>query len=172
MATAVHVNGAAVIQVAAAGEASVDALNTVGITENGPQISIDFHKEGVMADNGGPNIPVEWQRMGKTAKITFALPIYDIAVVTTWFLGNQAGATEGSLPQLGSLMLASGGGFRLTISSPIDAVPWRFFNCSIDSISLRPGTKYNIYDVSIDAIPYIYNNAVATDKKLYDHTVA
>lgn len=169
MATAVHVNGPATIQVGTAGEAAAGGLSTIGMTENGPRIEIEFYKEGVVADNAGPNIPVEWQMMGKTAKITFSLPIYDIATLTTWFLGNQAGATEGSIPAIGTLMLAGGGGFRLVITSPIDAQPWRFFNCSIESIGLRPGTKYNIYDISIDAIPYVYNAAASSGVKLYDH---
>lgn len=174
MATAVHVNGPALIKAGIQGPAGGGTPDLVGITENGPLIDIEFFKEPVIADTGGPNLPVDYQKMGKKAKITFSLPIYDLAVLTAKFLENQKGgaAGEGKLPQIGELMFANTGGFRLIVSSPIDAQPWRFFYCTVDYCRLRPGTKYNVYDVGIDAIAWIGTSTSALDTPLYDHTDA
>lgn len=167
MAIAIHVNGAAIIKVGPQGVTGTP--DVLGITEAGPHIDIELHKEGVVADTGGPSIPVDYQKMGKSAKITFALPIYDIAILTDRILKNQAGTNEGQIPALGGLMFGNTAGFRLVITSPVEAVPWRFYYCSVDYARLRPGTKYNIYDIGIDAIPYIGVATTAADAYLYDH---
>lgn len=167
MALTIQVNGPAVIKVGPQGTAST--VSTLGITENGPQLNFDYHKEGVIADTGGTSIPVDLQMMGKSCKISFSLPISDDAVLIARILSNQAGNAEGNLPALGTLIFGSNLGFRLVIASPTLAKPWRFYYCSVDSVALRPGTKYSIYDCVIDAIPYIGVAETATNTYLYDH---
>lgn len=172
MATAIHVNGPAIIQVSDAGFPGAVALSTLGITEGGPMINIEYHKEGVVADTGGPFIPVDYQKMGKSAKIQMAVVIYDTTVLAAYVEGNQTGAAEGQIPALGELMFGSGGGFRLVITSPYEARPWRFGYCSTDYCRLRPGTKYTIYDIGIDAIPYIGTAITSANTKLFDRVAA
>lgn len=177
MATAIHVNGPALIKVALQyalnGTPNGDSLNLLGITENGPLMEIEYFKTGVIADTGGDDLPVEYQRKGKKAKITFALPIYDDAVLSTWILGNQKGtANEGTEPQIGDLIFANNLGFRLVISSPIEAKPYRFYWCTVDFARMRPGTKYKVWDIGVDAIAYIGNAQTAKDTVLYDNTEA
>lgn len=170
MAADIHINGAALVKVGLQGTGQVDALQVVGITENGPQIEIDFLEEPVIADNAGPQLPADYQQMGKMARISFALPIYDLAVLTTWFLSNQSGSAEGRILAVGTLIFANNKGFRVVLSSPIEGQPWRFFWCKVNSCKIRPGTKYNIYDVSLTAIPYIGAATASANKDLYDHT--
>lgn len=169
MAYTPHVNGPALISVGAQGTAG--GLYPVGYTDAGPQISIEFFVEPIIADNGGPNIPVDYQQMGKMAKINMALVVYDQTVFSDWLTNSQGGSAGGDIPELGNLIFANNGGFRLVIASPIDALPWRFFYCKVDDVSQRPGTKYTTYNVAITAVPWIYND-YPTDKELWDHTAA
>lgn len=172
MAFATRVNGPAVIRVGLQGVGQVDALADVGITENGPSIQVDNLEEPVQADNAGPQMPADLQDMGKVATIRFGLPIYDLAVLTAWFLSKQSGGSEGQIMAPGTLIYAGGKGFRLIISSPTDNQPWRFFYTRVKSCSLRPGTKYNVYDVALEAIPYVGVSATPANTPLYDHTNA
>jgi hypothetical protein len=170
MAFATRVNGPAIIRVGLQGTGQVDALSDVGITENGPNIEIEWLDEPVQADNAGPRLEADVQHMGKRARIRFALPIYDLTVLTTWILSHAAGNAEGNMLAAGTLIFASGRGFRLILSSPTDAQPWRFFFVRVVSAGLRPGTKYNIYDVVCEAIPYVGVAATSANTPFYDHT--
>jgi hypothetical protein len=172
MAFATRVNGPAVIRVGLQGVGQVDALADVGITENGPAIDIEWLDEPVQADNAGPQLEADVQHMGRRANIRFGLPIYDLAVLTTWFLGHAAGSAEGNMLAAGTLIFANGKGFRLVVSSPTDGQPWRFFYSRVKHCALRPGTKYNVYDVVIEAIPYVGVAATSANTPFYDHTNA
>ncbi len=169
MAYTPHVNGPALISVGAQGTAG--ELYPVGYTDAGPQISIETFAEPIIADNGGPNIPVDYQQMGKIAKIQMALVVYDVDVFEAWFTNNQSGSIAGTIPELGTLLFANNDGFRIVIASPIDAIPWRFKYCKVDDVSQRPGTKYTTYNVSITATPFIYNS-LPEDLPLFDHVAA
>lgn len=169
MAYTPHVNGPALISVGAQGTSG--DLYPVGYTDAGPQISIEFFAEPIIADNGGPSIPVDYQEMGKMAKIQMALVVYDHDIFQSWFTNNQSGSTSGTIPELGNLIFANTDGLRVVIASPIDAVPWRFYYCKVDDVSQRPGTKYTTYNVSLTAVPWIYND-LPEDKVLWDHVAA
>lgn len=181
MAYTPHVNGPALVsvglQLGISGSVS-GPLYPVGYTDGGPQISIESLVEPIIADNGGPSVPIDYQIMGKTAKIQMALVVYDGEVFRNWFEGTQAypGGSLGSTGLHGSLLFATGQGFRLVISSPIDVQPWRFLNCKVDDISQRPGTKYTTYSVNITAIPLLYNLTPGqfspNGPLLFDHTNA
>jgi hypothetical protein len=169
MAYTPHVNGPALIRVGNQGTSVGSGLNDIGFTDAGPQIAIEFNKDGVMADNAGPVIPADLQRFGKSAKINLAMVVYDAALLQTWLLKDGAEA-EGANGITGQLIFANNLGIRVVITSPIDGVVWRFPWCSVDYCRLRPGSKYLTYDIGIDAIPYIANAASLSGVVLWDHT--
>jgi hypothetical protein len=150
-----HVNGPALIRIGKQGNSATrgDALSDVGYTEAGPQIAIDFNTEDVIADIGGPHVPADVQRFGKTAKINMQLVVYDSTVFQARMLKDGAEA-EGLNGPTGQFIFANDLGFRIIITSPIDALVWRFWYCFMESASIKPGSKYNIWDVGIRAIPW------------------
>lgn len=167
MAYSIHVNGAALIRVGNQG-AGVDTPSDVGFSDAGVDIVIDYNKEPVMADNAGTAIPADLQKMGKSAKITMNLVVYDDTVFRARFVTD--GAVEGEQDPTGTLIFANDDGFRVIITSPIDGIHWRFLYCSVDYCRARLGSKYNIWSVGIDAIPYVANGTSLSGKKLFDHT--
>jgi hypothetical protein len=168
MAYTPHVNGPCLVRVGPSGVSGV--VSDVGFTDGGPGINIEWHKEPVIADNAGPMLPADLQLMGKSAKLDIDLVVYDATVFQTAFLTD--GTTEGLCDITGKLIFQNSLGFRVIFTSPIDGLVWRFPYCTIDAARSRIGSKYNIWHLGIDAIPYVANALSLNAAKLWDHTNA
>lgn len=168
MATAIHVNGPCTLSYGAGGTAG--GLTEIGVTEDGIDVEIVPFVDPIMADSGGPHVPVEHQDFGKIAYIRGRLTIYDSAVLEALQAMNAADGLEEPVP--GKLIGANSKYFRLVLSSPIAANPYRFFYCTWNGpLAFKLGTRYTQPMVQFIAVPGILTGSMAT-KELYDHTAA
>jgi len=169
MATAIHVNGPAVISLGAGGTGG--GLSTLGISEDGVDIEFTWHDDDVIADSGGPVVPVDVQDMGKLAYITAKLVVYDQTVLETLFL---RGAADGEQePSPGKLLVANSLMKRVVISSPDEGLAYRFlYSHLIGSTQFRRGSKRTLPLLKWRALPGTGTTATMATLPLYDNTAA
>jgi hypothetical protein len=116
MAVTVNVAGIATIQV---DTGSSNALETLGLTENGAEVTFEGYYGDVPCDDNGGNEgpPADVQYFGETAEIRLTLSKFDptiLAKVNALLYGGTAG-TPGIV---GTLMFAQNFTYRLLINSP------------------------------------------------------
>jgi hypothetical protein len=149
MAKRIVVNGPALISIGAQGTSG--SLSELGYAEDGVDIEIEYGDEPVFADSGGTKVPVDFQTMGKMARISFGLTVYDSDVLDSILLHGATG--PGLEPAPGLLLGANSKMFRVCIAGPLD-LPHRFFFCKLDgSVRDKLGTKRRKPMVPILAIP-------------------
>lgn len=167
MARAYHVDGPVLIKV---GTGAAAALEELGVSEDGVDISLNLYSEPVMSDAAGPRVPVDLQRMGEDASITFRLTDFDLVIlnkIKALAIGN---ATEGVGGAPGSLIGTGGSAYRVVLTSADE--PWRFTTCTLRNPQRhKMGTKYKTPAVEFYAWRYIAAGGnTSAGGVLYDHT--
>lgn len=113
MATAVQVPGAALIKT---GSGSSGALESLGYSINGVEITEEMLSEDVPGDQnggeGGP--PIDIQDFGHIARIRMELSVWDFTVAGR-LRSKLNGVSQGVSPTPGSLIFANSYHFRLLI---------------------------------------------------------
>lgn len=163
----VHVNGTSLLSVGPQGKAG--GLTELGLSVDGVDIDFELFTDDVIADSGGPQVPVDVQDLGKIANITARLTIYDSDVLESLLaLGADAANLE---PAAGTLLLKNNRMRRVVIASPIEAVPWRFFFCHLVSPLSLPklGTIRTMPAIKFRAIPGTGTANTMAKLPLYDH---
>jgi hypothetical protein len=122
MSATVIVPGATPISV---GTGSTNALQQLGFTVSGTQITAEKLMEDVPGDQGGGEggIPIEIQYFGMLHRVHLELSKVDPAILTKLESaintnGTLSTITAGNSPVPGSLMLANSAYFRLLINPP------------------------------------------------------
>lgn len=170
MAKAQHVNGPALISIGAGGTGG--GLTELGLSEDGVDLEFELFFDDVIADSGGPHVPVDVQDFGKLAMISAKLVVYDSTVLEG--LITLAAAAPAQEPEPGKLLLANGKLNRVVIASPDEANPWRFFYCHLVSPLALPkiGSRRTMPTCRFRALPGTgVANTMAT-LPLFDHVAA
>jgi hypothetical protein len=148
MAIAVHVPGATPISV---GTGSANALQTLGYTVDGTQITAEKIWEDVPGDQGGGEggIPIEFQMFGIIHRIHLELSKWDTAVLALLETaintnGTLSTITAGKSPVPGSLVLANSAQFRLLINPPNESTLIRNYPLALprEPQVFNAGTKW------------------------------
>jgi hypothetical protein len=177
MATAIHVNGPAVLYTGQPlatsstiyGGGSLDSPGQLGISEDGVDISLQPYDEPVIADTGGPHCPVDLQDLGMTALIRARLVIYDKSLLQA--LRKRSGQAEGQLSAIGSLVASNGNDARLIVTSADEV--FRFWHTYLRSAQeTKVGAKRTIWTTTWFAWAFIGTATTAAGATLYDHTNA
>lgn len=140
MAAAIQVAGLATIKV---DTGSSNALETLGITRNGAEITdngyfLDVHTD---TDGGDDGPPTDIQYLGQTATIRLELTKYDEAVAAK-LRPRLYGGTDGVVGTVGSLLIGGSKTYRLLIHSVTD--PYNFPVVVFrEPIEINKGTKFS-----------------------------
>lgn len=136
MARAYHVDGPVLIKT---GTGASAALEELGISEDGPDVSFNVFADAVFSDAAGPRVPVDLQRMGEDATVRVRLVDYDLVVwkkLVALAMGNVTVGTGGSP---GGLIATGGSAYRLVLTSLDD--PLRFTTATLrNPQALKMGT--------------------------------
>lgn len=168
MAKTIHVSGASLLRVGPQGRGG-GGLVELGIPVDGVDLSFELFFDDVIADSGGPNVPVDVIDQGKLAYITARLSIYDADVLESLMaLGAAAGNLE---PAAGTLLIANNRMRRLVIDSPLDGRPWRFPFVHLVSPTEMPklSTRQEIPIVRFRALPGTGTAGTMKNLPLFDH---
>lgn len=128
------INGPAVVSV---GTGSLGALETLGYTDGGVDVSVDELTADIISDVFGPLLAHDVQQFGMTAQITVPLVAMDRTVLGK-VIGRGDRTTVGLLSTPGLTMGQSGYAFRVGIASTVDS-PWSFSKCI-----LKPGSRFKL----------------------------
>lgn len=172
MALTPRVNGPAIVYVGAGYDArsgsgqSPGAMTNLGISSDGVELDWQYFYRPIMADTGGPDVPVTQQQTGMLCRISFDLVLYDEAVLAP-IRQRPSAASEGVLESIGRIMAATDF-TRLFIDSPTDSLPWNFPTVLLDGDPVKVGTMKNVWRMSFAAFPYIGVALAATGAVLYN----
>lgn len=168
MAIAPHPNGECLVRVGLGGTAG--SLSDLGYTRDGVRWSIRAETDGVLADNGGPVIPIDYQRFGVTARLSLPLMVYDQAVLNAMLL-NQFGGVLGVEPQAGTMVALNGLTNRIVLLSPLDGLVWRFRHCIWMNSDKVLSTRAEPFTMDITCFPFAGVDPLS-GKILYDNVNA
>lgn len=122
MAPAIQIPGATPISV---GTGAANALQQLGFTVNGAEITAENIWEDVPGDQGGGEggIPIDFQMFGQINRIHLEFSKWDTAVLTKLEACVNANGTlstivAGTSPSPGSLILSNNAHFRLLVNPP------------------------------------------------------
>lgn len=125
MAIAIQIPGATPVKV---GTGAANALQLLGYTVNGAEISAENLWEDVPGDQGGGEggVPIDFQMFGQIHHIHLELSKWDAAVLALLeacvnSVGSLTTIVAGTSPVPGSLILANAAHFRLLINPPLIA---------------------------------------------------
>jgi len=188
MARDIFVNGETLVQVKGPSGSGIATLSELGLSVDPIRISPEFNRLDVMADAWG-KAPFEEQWMLATVRVQMTLVHFDRAVLSTCVGLGMANATangnttEGVMARAGARMgnnvarFAAGNCFiGLNLTSPIAAIPWRFFYSFLDTppYIFPLGTERSLVTLNWRVIPYTqdpYNGGSgAAGYVLWDHT--
>jgi hypothetical protein len=154
------VNGEATLSV---GTGSSDALETLGSSEDGVSVQITEFTQPIYNDVGGPDTPVDFQRMGKTGTITVTLVDVNDSVmrkVRNRKFTNPAGTVitlaDGVEPPRGTMVGLGGQSFKLAIAAQWED-PWYFPNAKLARTpqDFKLGTTLTKWRFTFDVWAYI-----------------
>lgn len=154
-----HVNGPAIVSTKMASES---AYSDLGITVDGVEPSFDGKYEDVIADDGGPMVPVDLQYFGEEARIRLELIRWDetrMRLVETRIAGKTVGQIRAV--DLGTLVVRASHYFALSIATSARTGlsaenGYRFPVChAVDSIPFKLGTRVTRKTLLIRAIPSV-----------------
>jgi len=152
-----HVNGPATIDLLWSGDS---AYVNLGITVDGPDVSNRGHFEDVLADDGGPAVPVDVQYFGEDAQIRLDIIRWDETQMRR-LESRIAGKTVGQVRavDIGTLMYRGLHNFKMRINATARTGlsaenTWIYNVCwAEDVIQFKPSTKVLRKSVIIRAIP-------------------
>jgi len=171
MAVIVQVSGLATIQV---GTGSEQALETLGYTQNGVEITFEGFFLDVPGDeNGGDEgPPVDVQNLGEIARIRLELTKWDLAIANK-VVCRELGGAVGVIATPGSLMFGDTKTYRLAIACPATGAgldydfPRAFPRMPIE---VNRGTKFAKLIMEWEAHK-LAPNATPTANLLFDNVV-
>lgn len=155
----------------------------VGYTTEGVQVEEHFHTSPIHADvYGGTAGPeVDRQFMGKSARLSLSLPVYNLAVVKKMREGqastNWAAGNPGTLVNIGGLVTCGNVAFQILLvgaadvaaivasgSATVVAEKLNFPNCWYDGPVRFPlGAKNTVWDFDIKVTPFTTNTTAGGD---------
>ncbi|MEN6507094.1 MAG: hypothetical protein ABFD92_21365 [Planctomycetaceae bacterium] len=157
---AVQVAGLAEIKIALAG----GALQVLGYTRQGAQISADGFFENVPGDENGGDAgpPVDVQYLGEIARVRLELTKW-VAAVADQVVTRVSGATTGRPSPAGTLMFADSKQFRVVVNSP--TTPLNFPRCIVRApYEINKGTVYSRlvleFEAHKDSSGVLFNSTV------------
>lgn len=153
------------------GTSTNNALETLGVTQEGGTIQITRHRRPIYSDVGGPETPVDIQDMGETAMINFSLIAFNEDVLRRLAVKARAGIEKsnsyGNITPRGRCIGTDGGTFRLflpptlTATNVVSEESWYFGTCDvINADEVKVGTVVTSVRMQIYAFPYIAGTAV------------
>lgn len=159
MAAAIVIPGATPISV---GTGTANALEMLGYTVNGAEITVEKLMEDVPGDQGGGEggVPIDIQYFGEIHRIHLELSKWDTAVMAKLeaainVIGTLTTITAGKSPVPGSLILANSAYYRLLVNPPSAATLIRNYPISIprDPHVVNVGTKWARLVIDFIAYP-------------------
>jgi hypothetical protein len=141
MAEIINVAGACLVKVGT----NAGALETLGYTRDGAQITFEPYKVGVKTDdNGGENGPdTDVQYMGETARIRLEMTKWDEAIADKLRV-RLLGGTVGTVGAPGTLLIAGSKFTRLCLITTTR--PLNFPICMfLEPHEINKGTKYSTW---------------------------
>ena len=164
MARDFHINGESLIYVKGAAGSTVANLAELGLAEGPVSVTIDTRHLDINLDAWGTQIPADVQVMNSAANISMGLIHYDREVLRECLRLSMGGpTTEGQVARAGTRMGANNARFAagwkfisLNIASPIDGLPWRFYNAYMTGPPMvyPVGTEKTVTVLNWRAIPY------------------
>lgn len=154
------VNGEATISV---GTGSSDALEVLGTSEDGVQIQITEFTQPIYNDVGGPDTPVDFQRMGKTGTIQFTLIDVNDSVMRkirnrryTQPGGTVVNLGDGIEPPRGTMVGLGAQAFKVAIAAQWED-PFYFPTAKLarTPVSFKLGTTLTKWQFTLDVWAYI-----------------
>lgn len=167
MATAYKVHGPLYIQT---GTGTNTALETLGLSLDGADITITRHKREIKSDASG-NAPADLQHFNATGRIDIALATWDSAVLTKVLQQAEASTTEGQSGAMGALIGTGSFAHSLYLPSSTDD-PWYFPTVTLmEPDRVKSGSEQSIKRLSFFAWRFIPGTALAVGSiKLYQRS--
>lgn len=165
MALLAHPNGSCLVRVGAGGTGG--ALTDLGYTRDGVRMNTQQLTADVMSDNAGI-IPADIQKFGVVATISLPMQYFDWDVADDLFGQAFGGGVLGAEPTAGSLYAFNAHTRRIVLTSPLDAVHWRFYHCIWKDASKILAAKCEPFIMNLYAWPAPQAELLA-DSILYDH---
>jgi hypothetical protein len=154
MAEVIVVNGPALISV---GLGSMQALESLGYSEDGVEVSLTFNTEDVRVDTFATTA-FDVQHFLEEATITASLVVYDTSVLDA-VKARGFGMTAGTMPAAGTLMVAQGYTYPLIVQATpnpngvFNGACIKFPNCYCTNWSEKRGTRATRVNVTWRALP-------------------
>ena len=143
------------------GTGTSDAMEVLGVCEDGGNIQITYLEQVVKSDAAG-DAPADIQQMGSIATIEFTLSIKDTAVLAKVRRRSEAqGVTEGLGGVPGALLGTGAYLFALYLPSALTA-PWTFPFCKLESYGGNYGTRYTGDKIRFKAIRFLPGTGAGT----------
>lgn len=154
------VNGEATLSV---GTGASDALEVLGTSEDGVSVQITEFFQPIFNDVGGPDTPVDFQRMGRSGTITVTLvDVVDSVLrkLRTRKFVNPAGTTinivDGEEAPRGTMVALGGQAFKLSIGAQWED-PFYFPTAKLarNPQQFKLGTTLTKWQLTFDVWAYI-----------------
>ena len=142
MAVAIQVAGPCLVKT---DTGSANALESLGYTRDGAQITFDGYMLDVPVDDNGGEAgpPADVQYMGETATIVLNLTKYDSAVIAK-VTPRLYGGTDGQVGTPGTLFFGDSKSYRLLLATTL--LPYNFVRAILRSANeVNKGTKFSEY---------------------------
>jgi hypothetical protein len=153
------------------GTGSAGALELLGYTDRGVEVSIDKNYENILTDILGPMTPQELQDFGEVAQITAPLIAVDRTVLNKAMNRGNRGS-NGQLNTPGRLVGHNGDSFRVGIAAAADT-PWSFSNCVVRPARFGLGVTVKPFSITFFAWPYLaYTATTGLNTPLYTRTLS
>lgn len=151
------------------GTGTNNAMELLGVCENGGTIRIEYMEREIKSDAGG-DAPTEIQAMGSVAEIEMDLPVKDLSVLAKCRFRSEGGTVDGTAPAPGLLLGTGGFTFGLYLPSAI-GTPWYFLYCRLAQPSVKVGTEYAKDRLRFKAFRYLAGTgASVANVKLYQRS--
>jgi len=140
MAETPHIAGAAHIKV---GTGAGAALESLGYTDNGAQVTAQAYIEPIPGDENGGDAgpPIELNYLGETYRVRLELTKWDAAVADK-IACRTRGGTAGTPTAAGTLIFANSYDFRVLIHTT--TTPFNFLRTvPSEPITINKGTRYS-----------------------------
>lgn len=173
MAQAYHVAGECLVKT---GTGSSSALEVVGLTVEGVDITINEYKHPIHSDAGGGTAggPVEFQNMGADAVVRCRFVSWDQSVLDKVVKKHSGDATSPAPGMMGSAgrLVGANDSYRLVVQPPSGSAenPFDFPVATTRSAQkVRMGSQYSEYEIEFYCWRYLSGAAVTSkDVKLFD----
>ena len=157
MSIAAHPNGYCLVKTGPGGTGG--SLSVLGYTRDGVSLTLQAMTDGIIADNGGPQIPIDYQRFGVMGRLSLPMMVFDWDVVESLMM-QHFGAALGQEPIAGTVLALNALTFRVVLTSPLDGKVWRFRHCVWPDMAKVLSTRAEPLNMNLICFPAVQTSTL------------